>query len=45
MVFAGITADTTDFAAFVDQYEQRCKPFYCNKTQIRRQWMIDIDAP
>ena len=45
MVFAGIAADTTDFAAFVDQYEQRRKPFHCNETQIRRQWIIDIYAP
>jgi hypothetical protein len=45
MVFAGIAPDAADFAAFVDQHEQRRKPFHCDETQIRRQWIIDVYPP
>src|SRR5262245_39997865 len=45
MVFAGVAANTTNFAPLVDQDEQRCKAFHCNETQIRRQWIIDIYSP
>ena len=45
MILARVAANTADFAAFVDQHEQRRKPFHCNEAQIRRQWIIDIYAP
>src|SRR5262245_6624124 len=45
MILAGVAANTADFAAFVDQHEERRKPFHCDEIQIRRQRIIDIYSP
>jgi hypothetical protein len=45
MIFSGIAADAADFAAPIDQYEQRGQPLDVDKRQVCRQFPRYIDAP
>jgi hypothetical protein len=45
MLFAGIAAYASEFAAFFDHDEQRCEPLNLNESEIGWQGSVDIDPP